>query len=239
MKNTVKILSLVLVLVLMLPLSLLVGCDSSEESKAKNADANSESENSTAPETVYCDPAIARQIVKGMTYEQSVEMLGSEAITDGGAYIWHLADGSFFKVFIVGNNEIDHTAIYTIENTGAKCPEGVEEIASISLNAYGWMNLRFDLEEHAAEIAKIVEYMKKANGAPTISTEGFSGESYTIDIVKTNGEIFTFHLWGENMFYTNEYVTSDEYGAFVYQDVSAFYNYIKQTFPDECFETEN
>ena len=134
---------------------------------------------------------------------------------------------------------INHSFIYSIVQTGEKCPQSIDEISSISLNAYGWMNLELDLEENESEIKKIIEYINEADGTPTESTKGWYGGSYAVTIVKTNGEEYYFSLFSENMYSTSEYRTSDGYGAFVHQDVSEFFNYIKETFPDECFETKN
>ena len=190
------------------------------------------------------DAELAQQIVSGMKYEEAVALLGAEAVKDGGGERWFLSDGSILGVFLqYGDSDddkiINHAFIYSILPTGEKCPKSIDEISSISLNAYGWMNLELDLEKNEAEIKKIIEYMNEADGTPTESTKGWYGGDYTVSVVKTNGEKFSFHLWGENMYFTSSYRTSDGYGAFVHQDVSEFFNYIKETFPDECFDTVN
>ena len=190
------------------------------------------------------DAELAQQIVSGMKYEEAVALLGAEAVKDGGGERWFLSDGSILGVFLqYGDSDddkiINHAFIYSILPTGKKCPKSIDEISSISLNAYGWMHLELDLEENEAEIKKIIEYMNEADDTPTESTKGWYGGDYTVSVVKTNGEKFSFHLWGENMYFTSSYRTSDGYGAFVHQDVSEFFNYIKETFPDECFDAVN
>lgn len=190
------------------------------------------------------DAALAKHIVKGMKYEEAVALLGAEPVNDGGGKRWFLSDGSILGVFLErGDSDdemvINHAFIYSIVPTGEKCPKSIDEISSISLNAYGWMNLELDLEENEAEIKKIIEYMNEADGVPTESTKGWYGGAYSVKIVKTNGGEYSFHLFSEDMYSTSEYRTSDGYDTFVHQDVSEFFNYIKDTFPDECFETGN
>ena len=216
--------------------------DSEGEHNASTSDDKSESVSDIPVDPV--DAALAKHIVEGMKYEEAVALLGAEPVKDGGSERWFLSDGSILGVFLErGDSDdemvINHAFIYSIVQTGEKCPQSIDEISSISLNAYGWMNLELDLEENESEIKKIIEYINEADETPTESTKGWYGGAYAVTIVKTNGEEYSFSLFSENMYSTSEYRTSDGYGAFVHQDVSEFFNYIKETFPDECFETEN
>ena len=271
MKNTVKYVSFVLAM--LLNAALLIGCDRhdkpehetytenlaqtdiSTDEKVIDPDADSRGEHNgnasdDKAESVSdmpvdpVDVTLAKQIVKGMKYEEAVALLGAEPVNDGGGKRWFLSDGSILGVFLErgdGDDEmvINHAFIYSIVQTGEKCPQSIDEISSISLNAYGWMNLELDLEKNEAEIKKIIEYVNEADGTPTESTKGWYGGAYSVKIVKTNGGEYSFHLFSGDMYSTSEYRTSDGYGAFVHQDVSEFFNYIKETFPDECFETGN
>jgi hypothetical protein len=236
--------------------TLIAGCDSFDQPPS-GADKDSNVSETFVPtesqdqadiesdETVVlADADIAKQVAQGMTYTEVVDLLGTECVSDGGGHRWFLTDGSILGVFLErgdsdGEMVVNHAFIYSIVQTGEKCPQSIDEISSISLNAYGWMNLELDLEENESEIKKIIEYINEADGTPTESTKGWYGGEYAVTIVKTNGEEYSFFLFSENRYSTSEYRTSDGYGAFVHQDVSEFINYIKETFPDECFETGN
>ena len=159
MKNTVKYVSFVLAM--LLAASLLIGCDRSKEPLSEtdtegssrteiptdekgiesdaddgehNANTSDDKAESVSDMPVdLVDAALAKQIVKGMNYEEAVALLGAEPVNDGGGKRWFLSDGSILGVFLErGDSDdemvINHAFIYSIVPTGEKCPKSVDEI---------------------------------------------------------------------------------------------------------------
>ena len=218
--------------------------ESGEYIHFKFSDYNPESENMLSDLLSGKHPEGLELELEGKTYAEIVQIYGEQSFGSFGEKIWSLPGGRLMRLhFQKGDLDwssdqitVNDVYVFSKVSTGIHRVTDADKVERVEIH-YMIYDTVVELTDDRETIKKLVEYVNDAGSNFANSTRGYYGASYSIVFYTSDEEPFSFVVWSEDSFQTNEY-KDPSYELMAYGDISELVEFLKTEYPESLFIKE-
>lgn len=182
--------------------------------------------------------------LEGKTYAEIVQIYGEQRFGSFGEKIWSLPGGRLMRLhFQKGDLDwssdqitVNDVYVFSKVSTGIQRVTDADKVERVEIH-YMIYDTVVELTDDRETIKKLVEYVNDAGSNFANSTRGYYGASYSIVFYTSDEEPFSFVVWSEDSFQTNEY-KDPSYELMAYGNISELVEFLKTEYPECLFIKE-